>query len=87
MGELVSAALGICGLLLYGQHRPLDLGTGTLRNGQVKGQINLRNRLRLMVSSLDFYLCFPAPTGSVGSLLDLSWCLRLIKFPYLCEVP
>lgn len=52
MGELVSAALGICGLLLYGQHRPLDLGTGTLRNGQVKGQINLRNRLRLVVSSL-----------------------------------
>lgn len=30
MGELVSAALGTCGLLLYGQHRPLDLGTGTL---------------------------------------------------------
>lgn len=51
MGELVSAALGTCGLLLYGQHRPLDLSTGTLRNGQVK-QINLRSKLRLMVSTL-----------------------------------
>lgn len=31
MGELVLAALGMCGPLLYGQHRPLDLGTGTLK--------------------------------------------------------
>lgn len=69
MGELVSAALGTCGLLLYGQHRPLDLGTGTL--GKVSKQINLRSRLRLMVYSLTS-LCFLAPAGSVGGLLDFS---------------
>lgn len=31
MSELMLAALGMCGPLLYGQHRPLDLGTGTLK--------------------------------------------------------
>lgn len=30
------AALGMWGPLLYRQHRPSDLGTGTLRSGQVE---------------------------------------------------
>lgn len=35
----------------------------------------------------DFCLCFPAPAGSAGGRLDLGRCLRLIRFPSLCEGP
>ena len=50
MGELVLVALGMCGPLLYGQHRPLNFGARTVRNGQVSRQISLRSKLRIMVS-------------------------------------
>lgn len=86
MGELVSAALGTCGLFLYGQHRPLGLSTGTLRNRQVNKQINLRSRLRLMVSSTS--LSTSQPSRQYGRPpLDFGGSLRLIKFSYLCKAP
>lgn len=50
MGELVLVALGMCGPLLYGQHRPLNFDAGTIRNGQVSRQSSLRSKLRIMVS-------------------------------------
>lgn len=86
MGELVSAALGMCGLFLYAQHRLLGLGTGTLRDHQVNKQINLRSRLRLMVSLTSLSLLL-SPVGSVGGLLDFGGRLRLIRFSYLGKAP
>lgn len=57
MGELVLAAFGMCGPLLYGQHRPLDLGTGTLKTwpSQDKPTSVI---VRHMISSLTCLLAF-----------------------------
>lgn len=71
MGELVSADLGMCGLFLYGQHRPLGLSTGTLRDHQVNKQISLRSRLRLMVSLTS--LSTSQPSRQCGRPLGLWW--------------
>lgn len=84
MGELVLVALGMCGPLLYGQHRPLNFGAGTVRNGQVSRQSSLRSKLRIMISSVTSLLV----SLSMGGLLDFG-SLRhegvLTKFPCLWE--
>lgn len=89
MCELVSAALGMYGPLLYGQLRPLDLGTGTLKK-QSSQDKPTSGIVRHTVSSLTSLLA-SLSHYYYGRPLDFGGSLRqegtLIKFPYLWEVP
>lgn len=70
MGELILAALGMCGSLLYGHHRLLDLGTGTLKEWPSQDKptsVIVRHR----VSSLPSLLA----SQSHQTVWEVSWTL------------